>query len=185
MRMSGSGGGSRPPRDAPNAPGARAAVVPLSQVLDLSAVMAAQGNPSGPIQYTGQDAEYPEEPPSQANSVLDADPYMQAGESLVPPDGMMPCHPPGDVTPSSVTSSRAGLHWNIPSRGSIPSPGNTSSRGDPRYADYSLCLRPSACMFRLLPAYSAILLQLVCLCAGSTARHMQGPTACLQPTAAS
>lgn len=66
---------------------------------------------------------------------------LQAGDSLVPPDGLMPAHPPGDVTPSSVTSSRAGLHWNIPSRGSIPSPGDPSSRGDPRCARHvQLCV---------------------------------------------
>lgn len=138
MRMSSSGGGNRPPQDAVNSSSDRAqptaaAVVQLSQVSDLSAVMAAQGDHGGPMQYTQHD--YPEEPASQANSVLDAEAYMQADDSLVPPDGMMPRHPPGDVRPSSVTSSRAGLHWNIPSRGSIPaSPGNPGSRGDPRYA---------------------------------------------------
>lgn len=42
-------------------------------------------------------------------------------------DGVLPRHPPGDSTPSSVTSSRAGLNWNIPSRGSIPSPGKTEA----------------------------------------------------------
>lgn len=111
------------------------AVVALSQVSDLQAAMAAgRAGPTG---------HYPEQqfmtPISQANSVLmsDSDPYLQAGDALVPPDAVLPPHPPGDVTPSSVTSSRAGLHWNIPSRGSIPSPGKVdpytpSSPGDPR-----------------------------------------------------
>lgn len=148
MRMSSSGGGSRPL--AAPAP----AVVPLSQVSDLQAAMAAAAAAQPPGHHHNEDSSgvgdpylpqhqhgpY-ETPVSQANSVLDAEAYMQAqGDgSLVPPDGLLPRHPPGDVTPSSVTSSRAGLHWNIPSRGSIPSPGKVGgqygapgSRGDPR-----------------------------------------------------
>lgn len=99
MRMSGSGGGSRPQqRDASltGAPAAAvAAVVPLSQVSDLSAVMAAQavlgphagvggGAPMGQYSQQQQQQGYlqqqrDEEPPSQANSVLgEAEAYMQA-----------------------------------------------------------------------------------------------------------
>jgi hypothetical protein len=161
MRMSSSGGGNRPQHEAANfssgrlQPTAAAAVVPLSQVSDLSAVMAAHNDQGGSMQYTTEHG-YHEEPPSQANSVLEAEAYMQADDSLVPPDGMMPRHPPGDVTPSSVTSSRAGLHWNIPSRGSIPaSPGNQGSRGDPRCAEL-LCAQRSRLEMSIIAILSAI-----------------------------
>jgi hypothetical protein len=116
-----------------------AAVVPLSQVSDLQAVMAGQQAPPDAF----SDQQYGSMPISQANIVMmsDADAYIGAGDGLVSPDGMLPRHPPGDVTPSSVTSSRAGLHWNIPSRGSMPpSPGKVDggygSRGDPRCVAY-------------------------------------------------
>lgn len=151
MRMTSSGSGSRPA--APPAP----AVVPLSQVSDLQAAMAAaagipQGQHGGAAgDSSGYSPQQYEAPVSQANSVLDAEAYMQAqGDAnslLVPPEGLLPRHPPGDVTPSSVTSSRAGLHWNIPSRGSIPSPGKVDqgygspvSRGDPRYVQFTVGL---------------------------------------------
>jgi hypothetical protein len=88
-------------------------------------------------------------PGSQANSVLmmmsdAAEQYMCIGSMgalagggggaeglLGPPDSVLPRHPPGDVTPSSVTSScRAGLHWNIPGTGSVPpSPGKGGAGG--------------------------------------------------------
>jgi hypothetical protein len=161
MRMSSTpGNGSRPLPDAAAIAAAAAAagisvstqpgvaaVVPLSQVSDLQAVMAGQQAP--PDVFSEQ--QYGSMPMSQANSVMmsDADAYMVAGDGLVPPDGMLPRHPPGDVTPSSVTSSRAGLHWNIPSRGSMPpSPGKVDgsfgSRGDPRCAtDGQACIRLS------------------------------------------
>lgn len=134
-------------------PAPAAAIVPLSQVTDLQAAMAGvAGSVSGSPRVlaaaghlsTGMSEDQYAMPASQANSVIamsegEAEHYLaqlQAagdGGGLVPPDGMLPCHPPGDVTPSSVTSSRAGLHWNIPSRGSIPSPGKVDSRGSPRW----------------------------------------------------
>lgn len=151
MRMSSTpGNGSRPVPDAAATAAAAAgisastqpvvpAVVPLSQVSDLQAVMAGQQAPPDAF----SEHQYGSMPVSQANSVMmsDAEAYIAAGDGLVPPDGMLPRHPPGDVTPSSVTSSRAGLHWNIPSRGSMPpSPGKVDggygSRGDPRCVSY-------------------------------------------------
>lgn len=128
---------------------AAAAVVPLSQVSNLQAVMAGVG-----VVAPGGDAfdgpamqhQYNMAPVSQANSAMsDGEAAYMAGDGLLQDENdhmLLPRqHAPGDVTPtSSVTSSRAGLHWNIPSRGSMPpSPGKVdafgttpSSRGDPR-----------------------------------------------------
>lgn len=144
LRMSSSGSGRRGEGVAHTGIGVGDAVTPapavvaLSQVTNLSAAMA--GVPgAGNMQASYLQPQYGA-PLSQANSVVlsDTDAFARRGDSLSPPDGILPRHPPGDVTPSSVTSSRAGLHWNIPSRGSIPSPGKVDpygaslSRGDPR-----------------------------------------------------
>eukprot|EP00775_Hariotina_reticulata_P006543 gene6543-6769_t len=124
---SGAGGGSDGlyPDDLADSDNSSGVVVPLSQVHDLQAVMA--GGPLNPHRSGLQ----------QGLVAGDQDPQLVgmvrqgfAEDSLLGDinPAHLPRHPPGDSTPSSVTSSgRVGLNWNIPSRGSIPSPSKVDS----------------------------------------------------------
>lgn len=101
--MAGGSGGSASSAAALHDGHPTAAVVPLSQVPDLQAAMS-EGHHQGAA--AAMDA-------ALAGSGLGAVLALRPGEQH---------HAPGDSTPNSVTSSRVGLTWNIPSRGSVPSP---------------------------------------------------------------
>lgn len=93
-------------------------VVPLSQVGDLQSAMLVGVQVSevvdGLVNPVGHQGLLPA-------ASLGASDVLGLGS------GVLPRHPPGDSTPSSVTSSRAGLNWSLPSRGGIPSPNKMES----------------------------------------------------------
>jgi hypothetical protein len=108
-------------------------IMPLSQVHDLHAAMAAGVQPS----MLGLPLNPHRSGMPQGLVSGQQDPRLEgmgpqgfAEDSLLGDidPAHLPRHPPGDSTPSSVTSSsRVGLSWNIPSRGSIPSPSKLES----------------------------------------------------------
>jgi hypothetical protein len=92
-------------------------VVPLSHVTDLSQISDHLAAAAAGHQHNSSSSQDYDQLLAGGSLLTNA-----ADDDALAAPGMLPMHPPGDSTPSSVVSSRAGLNWSIPSRGGTISP---------------------------------------------------------------